>query len=75
MHHKQAGYPWRNPRTVDGMMRTIAFIVAAAALLLVLWWLFWGLVHTLILAFWVVLVVLIGVGLFRVSRRSSRRTR
>lgn len=75
MHHKQAGYPRRIPRTVDGMMRTIAFIVAAAALLLVLWWLFWGLIHTLILAFWVVLVVLIGVGLFRVSRWSSRRSR
>lgn len=57
------------------MMRTIAFIVAAAALLLVLWWLFWGLIHTLILAFWVVLVVLLGVGLFRVGRWSSRRTR
>lgn len=57
------------------MMRTIAFIVAAAALLLVMWWLFWGLIHTLVLAFWVVLVVLIGVGLLRVSRWSSRRTR
>ena len=56
-------------------MRAIAFIVAAAVLLVVLWWLFWGLIHTLILAFWVVLVVLIGVGLFRVSRWSSRRTR
>ena len=57
------------------MMRAIAFIVAAAVLLVVLWWLFWGLIHTLILAFWVVLVVLIGVGLFRVSRWSRRRTR
>lgn len=57
------------------MMRAIGFIVAAALLLLVLWWLFWGLIHTLILAFWVVLVVLLGVGLFRVSRWSSRRTR
>ncbi|HWF81514.1 MAG TPA: hypothetical protein VN695_13105 [Streptosporangiaceae bacterium] len=57
------------------MMRTIAFIVAAAALLLVLWWLFWGLVHTLILAFWVVLVVLLGVGLLRVTRWSRRGTR
>lgn len=56
-------------------MRTIAFIVAAAALLLVLWWLFWGLVHTLFLAFWIVLVVVLGVGLFRVGRWSSRRTR
>jgi hypothetical protein len=56
------------------MMRAIAFIVAAAALLLVLWWLFWGLIHALILAFWVLLVVLLGVGVFRVSRW-SRRTR
>ena len=56
-------------------MRTIAFIAAAAVLLLVLWWLFWGLIHTLVLAFWVVLVVLVGVGLFRVGRWSSRGTR
>jgi hypothetical protein len=75
MHHKQAGYRWQIPRTVGSMMRTIAFIVAAAVLLLMLWWLFAGLVHALILAFWVVLVVLLGVGLFRVSRWSGRRSR
>jgi hypothetical protein len=57
------------------MMRTIGFIVAAAVLLAVLWWLSLGLIHTLILAFWVLLVVLLGVGLFRVSRWSSRRSR
>jgi hypothetical protein len=75
MHHKQAGYQWQIPRTVGGMMRTIALIVAAAVLLVVLWWLFWGLIHTLVLAFWIVLVLLLGVGLFRVSRWSSRRSR
>ncbi|HYK34198.1 MAG TPA: hypothetical protein VEV63_19650 [Streptosporangiaceae bacterium] len=57
------------------MLRIIGFIVAAAVLLVVLGWLLSGLIHTLVLAFWVVLVVLIGFGLFRVSRWSSRRTR
>jgi len=50
-------------------------LAIAAVLLVVLGWLLSGLIHTLVLAFWVVLVVLIGVGLFRVSRWSSRRTR
>ncbi len=53
-------------------MRIIAFIVGAAALLLVLWLLFWGLIHTLIIAFWVLLVVVLGVGVFRVGRWTSR---
>ena len=57
------------------MLRIIGFIVAAAVLLVVLGWLLSGLIHTLVLAFWVLLVVLLGVGLFRVSRWSSRRTR
>jgi hypothetical protein len=57
------------------MMRIIAFIVAAAALLLVLWLMFWGIVHMLIFAFWVVLIVFLGLGLFRVSRWASRGAR
>jgi|HubBroStandDraft_1064217.scaffolds.fasta_scaffold33308_4 hypothetical protein len=57
------------------MMRIIAFIVAAAALLLVLWLMFWGIVHMLIFAFWVVLIVFLGLGLFRVSRWASRGSR
>jgi len=57
------------------MMRIIGFIVAAVVVLLVAGWLISALFHTLILAFWVLLVVLLGVGLFRVSRWSSRRTR
>lgn len=52
------------------MLRIIAFIVAAAALLLVLWWLFWGLIHLLVIGFWIVLVALVGIGLFRVTRWS-----
>lgn len=55
------------------MMRLIALVVGAAVVLLVLWWLFTGLIHTLILAFWVVLVVVLGVGLFRAVRWSGRR--
>ena len=56
-------------------MRIIAFVVAAAVLAFVLGGLITGLFHALIFAFWVVVVVAIGVGLFRVSRWSSRRTR
>ncbi len=54
------------------MLRILAFGVGAVALLVVLWLLFWGLIHTLIIAFWVVLVVLLGLGLFRIGRWSSR---
>jgi hypothetical protein len=54
------------------MMRIIGFVIAAAAILLVLWLLFWGLIHTLIIAFWVVLVVALGFGMYRVGRWSNR---
>jgi hypothetical protein len=54
------------------MLRIIAFIVAAAVLLLVLSWLFWGLIHLLVIGFWIVLVALVGIGLFRVTRWSRR---
>jgi hypothetical protein len=57
------------------MMRFIGFIVAAAAILVVLWLLLSGVIHTLIIAFWVVIVALLGFGLFRVSRWTSRRLR
>jgi hypothetical protein len=55
------------------MARIIVFIAAAAALLLVLWLLFWGLVHLLVIGFWVVLVVGLGIGMFRVGRWSRSR--
>jgi hypothetical protein len=55
------------------MARIIVFIVAAAALLLLLWLLFWGLVHALVIAFWVLLVVALGVGMFRIGRWSRSR--
>jgi hypothetical protein len=55
------------------MLRIIAFIVAAFVLLAVLWWLFWGLVHLLVLGFWIVLLGLLGIGLFRVTRWSRSR--
>jgi hypothetical protein len=57
------------------MMRIIALIVGAAVLLLVLGWLALSVVHALVLAFWVVLFVMLGVGVFRVARWSSRRAR
>jgi hypothetical protein len=57
------------------MMRLIGFIVAAAAILLVLWLLLWGVIHTLLIAFWVVIVAVLGLGLFRVGRWTSRKVR
>jgi hypothetical protein len=57
------------------MMRIIAFIVAAAAIFVVLWFLLWAFIHTLLIAFWVVIVVLLGIGLFRVGRWTSRHSR
>jgi len=53
----------------------IVFIVAALALLLVLWLVAWSLIHTLIIGFWIVLVLLLGIGLFRVGRWSGRGSR
>ncbi len=72
MHHQQAGYPRRFARTVEVMTRLIVFIVAAVALLVVLWLLFWTLLHTLLVGFWIALAVVLGIGLFRVGRWSSR---
>ncbi len=48
------------------------FIVAAAAIFAVLWFLLWGFLHMLVLVFWVVLVVVLGFGLYRVGRWSGR---
>ena len=53
-------------------MRIIAFIVAAAVIFLVLWVLLFAVIHTVIILFWVVLVALLGFGLFRLGRWSSR---
>ena len=58
---------------MDGMARIIMFIVAAAAIFVVLWMLFWSVIHFLVLGFWIVLIAVIGIGLFRVGRRSRAR--
>jgi hypothetical protein len=57
------------------MARIIVFIAAAVVALLLLWLLFWGLVHLLVIGFWVVLVVALGIGMFRIGRRSRSRSR
>jgi len=75
MHHKQAGQPRPVQRTVVAMMRLITFAIAAVVLLIVLWWLTWSVVHFLMLGFWIVLLVLLGIGMFRVGRWSRRRAR
>lgn len=58
---------------MDGMARIIMFIIAAAAIFVILWMLFWSVVHFLVLGFWIVLIAVIGFGLFRVGRRSKAR--
>jgi hypothetical protein len=55
------------------MARIILFIVAAAAILVLLWVLFWSLMHLLVIGFWIVVVALLGFGLFRVGRWSRSR--
>jgi hypothetical protein len=55
------------------MMRIIAFVVAAAAIFLVFWLLLWSVIHLVIIGFWIVVVALLGVGLFRVGRWTRRR--
>jgi hypothetical protein len=57
------------------MARIIVFIIAAAAILVVLSVLFWSFLHLLTVAFWVVVVVLLGFGLFRIGRSSGSRSR
>ncbi len=58
---------------MDGMARIIMFIVAAAAIFVLLWVLFWSVVHFLVIGFWIVVIAVIGIGLFRVGRRSRAR--
>jgi len=55
------------------MARIIVFILAAAAILLVLWFLFWGVLHALVIGFWIVVVALLGIGLLRIGRWSRSR--
>jgi len=55
------------------MARFILFIVAAVVILAVLTALFWSIIHFVMIAFWIALIGLVGVGLFRVSRRSKSR--
>jgi membrane protein implicated in regulation of membrane protease activity len=57
------------------MARILMFIVAAAAVLAVLWFLLWGFLHVLVIAFWVVLVVVLGFCMYRFGRWSSRSGR
>ena len=44
--------------------------IVAVAVLVLLWVLFSGLMHLLVLGFWIVLVGLVGLGVFRASRWS-----
>jgi hypothetical protein len=55
------------------MARIILFIVAAAAILGLLWVIFSGIIHVLVIAFWIVLLGMLGFGLFRIGRRSGSR--
>jgi len=55
------------------MARFILLIVAAAAILAILWVLLSGFIHILFIGFWIVLVVLLGFGLFRIARWSGSK--
>jgi hypothetical protein len=55
------------------MARIILFIVAAAAILALLWVVLGTFIHFLVIGFWIVLVVLLGFGLFRVGRWARSR--
>jgi hypothetical protein len=55
------------------MARILMFIVAAAVILAVLWFLLWGFLHFLVLAFWIVLIGVLGFGLYRFGRWSGSR--
>jgi hypothetical protein len=55
------------------MARFILFGIAAVVALVLLFVVFWHVLHLLILGFWVLLVVLLGFGLFRIGRWSSSR--
>ena len=55
------------------MARFILFIVAAVVILAVLTMLFWSIIHFVVIAFWLALIGLVGFGLFRIGRWSSRR--
>ena len=71
--HASHAAPRRNPRSLDDMARIIFFIVAAVAILVLFWVLFWSLMHLLVIGFWIVVVALLGFGLFRIGRWSKSR--
>jgi hypothetical protein len=56
------------------MTRVIWYVVAAIAALVVAWFVFAALLHTLFLVFWIGLVVVLGLVVFRVGRWSGRRS-
>jgi len=55
------------------MARFIVFILAAAAIFFLLYLLFQGVLHTLIIGFWIALIALLGYGLLRIGRWSRSR--
>lgn len=57
------------------MARIIVYIVLAVVGLVLLWTLLAAFLHTLMIGFWVVLVGLLVLGMFRLGRRSGRGAR
>lgn len=55
------------------MARIIMFVLGAAAIFVLLWVLLWSFMHLLVIGFWIVLVALLGFGLFRIGRWSGSR--
>ena len=50
------------------------YVVAAVAAVVVLWFVFSSFLHTLFLVFWIALIVVLGLVVFRVGRWSGRRS-
>lgn len=55
------------------MTRIIVYLVGAIVALVLAWFLLAALLHTLMFYFWIVVVVLLAFGMFRLGRRSGRR--
>jgi hypothetical protein len=71
----QATRDCRIGRTVDAMARIVVFVVAAVAIVALAWVLFWGLLHLVIIGLAIVLVGMLGMGMFRVGRWAGRGSR
>lgn len=57
------------------MARIVVFVVAAVAIVALAWVLFWSLLHLVIIGLAIVLVGMLGLGMFRAGRWAGRGSR